>query len=192
MTNDEYGRVIYLVLLLCVIGGSFLLRNGQDRGKTAQQFAIWGLIFAGVAAAYGLWSDIRGANPRSAILTESGQIEVPRASDGHYYLTLDINSLPVEFMIDTGASDVVLTQADARRVGIDTDGLIYASEASTANGIVKTARVRLQDVSVQGTDEGGMVAWVNQGDLDVSLLGMDYLQTFTRMEFVGGKLVLTR
>lgn len=192
MTSDDYGRLIYLVLLLAVIGGWFLLRNRQERGKTAQQFAVWGLIFAGVAAAYGLWSDIRGAAPRSAILTEAGQIEVPRARDGHYYLTLDINGLPVEFMIDTGASDVVLTQADARRVGIDTDGLIYANEASTANGIVRTARVRLQDVSLQGTDEGGMVAWVNQGDLDISLLGMDYLQTFTRMEFVGGMLVLTR
>ncbi len=190
--GDEFGRLIYLVLLVAVIGGSFLLSNRQSMGKMAQQASIWGLILVGMAAGYGLWSDIRGAEPRQAVVTEAGQIEVPRARDGHYYLTLQINGEPVEFMVDTGATDVVLSRPDAERVGIETDTLAYTGEARTANGAVRTARVRLEDVQVAGFDEGGMVAWVNDGDMDISLLGMSYLRQFSRMEFVGNKLVLTR
>ncbi len=192
MDGDEFGRLIYLGLLVAVIGGAYLLGNRQSMGKLAQQASIWGLIFVGMAAGYGLWSDIRGDDPRQAVVTETGQIEVPRSRDGHYYLTLQINGKPVEFMVDTGATDVVLSRPDAERVGIQTDTLAYTGEARTANGAVRTARVRLEDVQVAGFDEGGMVAWVNDGDLDISLLGMSYLRQFSRMEFVGNKLVLTR
>ena len=38
------------------------------------------------------------------------RIEVPRSNDGHYHLTLDVNGTPVDFMVDTGASGVVLSQ----------------------------------------------------------------------------------
>ena len=192
MGSENYGRVIYLVLLLAVVGGSFLISNRQSMGKVAQQASIWGLIFAGMAAAYGLWSDIRGPVPRQAVVTEAGQLEVPMAADGHFYLTMEINGKPVEFMVDTGASEVVLTQQDAARVGVETGALAYVGQANTANGVVRTARVRLEDVRLAGFDEGGMVAWVNEGAMDISLLGMAYLREFSRMEFVGNRLILTR
>ena len=192
MSSDDFPRLIYLVLLVGVIGGYFLLENRQRLGKIAQQAAVWGLIFIGMAAGYGLWSDIRATGARQALVNSSGQIEVQRAADGHYYLTLEINGTPVDFMVDTGASDVVLTRNDARRVGIDPDTLDYIGQANTANGVVRTARVRLEDVALQGFDEGGFSASVNQGDMDISLLGMRYLQGFSRMEFVGQKLILSR
>ena len=55
------------------------------------------------------------------------------AADGHYYLSVDINGAPVNFVVDTGATDLVLTRKDAARVGLDPDSLIYQGRANTAN-----------------------------------------------------------
>jgi aspartyl protease family protein len=192
MNSDDYGRLIYLVILAAAIGGSMLLTYRGALGRMAQQLSIWGLIFVGVAAGYGLWSDISASRPRMAVVDDSGSLQVPQAPDGHYYLTLKINGQPVDFMIDTGATEVVLSQADAAKVGIDVGTLNYFGEASTANGMVRTAQVTLDDVALADTDEGSMRAWVNEGDLDISLLGMAYLRRFSSMEFSDGILRLTR
>jgi len=192
MSGDEIGRLIYLLVLVAAVGGSLLLSYRGSLGKLAQQLSVWGLIFVGVAAGYGLWSDISSGAPRMAVVNEAGQIEVPQRPDGHYYLTLQVDGTPVDFMVDTGATEVVLSQHDAGRVGIDVSTLSFFGEASTANGPVKIARVTLQDVALAGVDEGPLRAYVNQGELDVSLLGMSYLRRFAKMEIAQGYMVLTR
>jgi len=57
---------------------------------------------------------------------------------------------------------------------------------------VRTARVRLNEVRLGPVVDENMRAVVNGGDMDTSLLGMNYLQRYSRMEFVGDKLILTR
>ncbi len=193
MTGDDIGNVIYLVLLGAVVGSYFLVSGRKQMGKTAQQAAIWGLIFVGVIAGYGLWSDIqRAAAPRQTVYADERRVEVPRADDGHYYLTLTINDTPINFVVDTGASDMVLTQRDSQRVGIDAADLKFLGQASTANGIVTTARVRLNTVELGPFYDANFRASVNGGDMDTSLLGMAYLQNFERIEFSRGMLILSR
>jgi aspartyl protease family protein len=162
-------------------------------GKTLQQAVAWSLIFLGVVAAVGLWDDIRNTvRPRLGTVTAAGQIEVPRANDGHYYLTLKINGIPVAFLVDTGASEVVLTLRDARRAGVQIEKLGYTGRAMTANGEVRTAPIWLKRVEFGPVSDSNVRAWVNQGDMEQSLLGMSYLQRFQKIEITGGKLVLTR
>ena len=193
MSSWELGNLAYLVLLGAVLVFWFVAQNRNSPGKTMQQAIAWGLIFLGVIAAIGLWDDIRQTvRRRQAMLTEAGRIEVPRANDGHYYLTLGINGTPVEFMVDTGASQMVLTAGDARRAGIDTADLAYVGRAMTANGEVRTAPVRLDRVELGDVSDRNLRAWVNEGDMDRSLLGMSYLQRWSRMEITGGALVLER
>jgi aspartyl protease family protein len=196
MDGDAVARLLYLGLLGGVIGGYFLLNNRHRLGAMAQQAAIWGLIFVGVVAGYGLWSDIRrDVMPRQAVFTEDGgapRIEAPRAADGHYYLTLEISGTPVTFVVDTGASDVVLSREDARRVGINPDDLSYLGRAGTANGMVRTARVTLNDVRLGPIQDDRLTAWVSQGEMPGSLLGMAYLDRFGRIEIADGRLVLSR
>ena len=193
MSSWELGNLAYLVLLGAVLVFWFVAQNRNSPGKTMQQAIAWGLIFLGVIAAIGLWDDIRQTvRPRQAMLTEAGRIEVPRANDGHYYLTLGINGTPVEFMVDTGASQMVLTAGDARRAGIDTADLAYVGRAMAATGEVRTAPVRLDRVELGDVSDRNLRAWVNEGDMDRSLLGMSYLQRWSRMEITGGALVLER
>ena len=192
MTTDQIMQLVYLGLLGTAIGGAFLVANRDNLGKTVQQGAIWALIFVGVIGAYGLWEDIqRDVTTRQAIISET-QIEVPRSADGHYYLTLDVNDVPLRFVVDTGASQVVLTQADARRIGLDPETLGFFREASTANGMVRTAPVVLDRVSLGQITDSQLPAVVNGGDMDASLLGMTYLGRFARIEIAGDRLVLSR
>jgi len=192
MDSENTARLIYLVLLGSVIAGYFLISNRERMGEMARQAALWGFIFIGVIVAYGLWSDVsRTVLPRQSAF-ENGRVEIPVRPDGHYQLTLYIGDVPVDFIVDTGASNVVLSQQDAERVGIDTDTLIYGGRASTANGEVRTARVTLQDVRLGELDEGSLRAFVNEGELDSSLLGMSYLRRFGRVEITPNMLVLER
>jgi aspartyl protease family protein len=54
-----------------------------------------------------------------------------------------INGENIDFMIDTGAKNVVLTMSDAEKIGFNLDDLTFVALASTANGIVYNAPVRL-------------------------------------------------
>jgi aspartyl protease family protein len=159
----------------------------------AQQAAAWGLIFLGAIAVVGLWGDIRqSVAPAQTVTAQSGQIELPRAPDGHYYLTADVNGEPVRFVVDTGATQIVLSKSDARRVGLDVDDLVYLGRAYTANGEVRTAPVKLDTVSIGPIKDSNVRAVVNDGAMEGSLLGMEYLQRFSSVEIGGGKLILTR
>lgn len=193
MASIEWGNLIYLVLLLVMVVTWFVAQNRESLGKTVQQALAWVLIFVGIIAAIGLWDDIRSTlRPTQSVITSTGQIEAPRAPDGHYYLTLQINGEPVDFLVDTGASEMVLTLNDARRVGLSLDNLVYTGRAMTANGEVRTARVWLDTVALGLVEDGDVTAWVNEGEMDQSLLGMGYLRRWSRIEITDQALVLTR
>jgi aspartyl protease family protein len=193
MTPDDYGRVAYLVLLLVAVGGWTLVANRRQLGKMAQHAAIWVFIFIGAIAAVGLWSDIRDdVAPRAAVMEDGGRIEIPRGPDGHYHLTLNLNGTPVDFIVDTGASDLVLSRDDSRRIGIEPSSLAFTGIANTANGAVKTARTRIAEVELGGISEHNVPAAVTDGAMDGSLLGMRYLERFARIEITGNKMILSR
>ena len=192
MSGDDLGRLAYLVLLGLAVGGWFLAENRKNLGKTARQAAVWGLIFVGVIAAVGLWSDIRDdVLTRQSVVSERA-IEVARARDGHYYLVARLNDVPVRFVVDTGATDVVLTREDARRVGIDLNSLVFSGSAGTANGMVRTAYARVDEMRLGSIVDDDVPVAVNRGEMDSSLLGMAYLGRFGRIEISGNKLLLER
>ena len=190
MDSENFARLIYLGLLLAAVGGWVLVEYRGRLGVALRTAMAWGLIFVGVMAGYGLWTDMRSDVRRQAVMVGDA-MEVPRAPDGHYYLTLVINGTPVEFMVDTGATNVVLSRRDAERLGIDPASLVYLGEAQTANGIVRTARVKLTDVVLGPWEDKALAAWVNDGEMDGSLLGMDYLGQF-HLELAADRMLLRR
>lgn len=193
MSDMDTARIIYLVLLLLAVGSWVFVQNRQSLGKTVQSLAIWAFIFLGVIAAYGLWGDIRQTvMPQQSVMTDQGRVEVPLAPDGHYYLTLAVNGTPVNFLVDTGASQVVMSRKDAERAGIDTENLAYLGRAQTANGEVRTALTWVDEMSLGGITDKGVRVWVNSSDMEKSLLGMGYLRRWSRIEIQNRALVLTR
>lgn len=191
MDADTIAQLIYLGLLLAAVGGWVMVEYRKRMGAALRTALAWGLIFVGVMAGYGLWSDISRSMTSTQAVTEGGTIEIPRSPDGHYYVTLDINGETVLFMADTGATNMVLSTDDARRLGIDPESLLYMGEAMTANGVVRTARVTLPEVTLGPFTDTDFPAWVNEGDMDGSLLGMEYLGQY-RVEIAGDRMVLSR
>ncbi|SFH22407.1 aspartyl protease family protein [Palleronia marisminoris] len=192
MAGNDTASLIYLVLLGTAILGYFIAANRQGLGTTMRQLALWALIFLGVIAAAGLWPSIRDEVVPRQSYTSTGSLEVPRGLDGHYHVTLGINGEPISFVVDTGASDIVLSQQDARRAGIEPDSLAYLGRAQTANGTVPLARVSLDRVSLGEEVERGVPASVNGGEMNGSLLGMSYLSRFGRISIENDVLTLTR
>lgn len=192
MSGDEIAQFGYLALLLAAIGGSYVVSQRKNLGQMAQQAAIWTLIIVGTVAVVGMWPNLRQNIAPTQTVASSGDIVVPRAPDGHFYLTLSINDQGVRFVVDTGASEMVLTTADAARVGINVGELDYLGRANTANGQVRIARVRLDEVVLEGITDRNFRATVNEGEMRESLLGMTYLSKFSRIAIEGNMLVLSR
>jgi aspartyl protease family protein len=193
MASDSLAQLLYLALLGSVIAAYFLIQNRRNLGRVAQMAAIWGLIFVGVIFAVALWGDLRHHFVKGTfVITEPGQVMIPQSPDGHYYVLVGVNGEPVEFMIDTGASDIVLTQRDARRIGIDLADMRFHGRAETANGTVQTAFVRIDEMSMGPFVDRSIRASVTDGELPWSLMGMAYLRLYDRIEIVGNRMYLSR
>ncbi|SFP47021.1 retropepsin-like aspartic protease family protein [Tranquillimonas alkanivorans] len=193
MTGDQIAQFLYLALLGAAVGGYFVAANRRQLGRMAQQAMIWAMIFLGTVAAIGLWNDVRDdVVPRQSYLGERGAIAVPRAFDGHYYLTAEINGAPVDFVVDTGATDMVLTREDAMHAGIDPARLAFIGQARTANGTVPIARVMLDTVELGSAMDLAVAASVNGGEMGMSLMGMSYLDRFSRIEIADDRMILHR
>jgi aspartyl protease family protein len=193
MSSDDYGNLAYLGILAAAALAWFITNHRESFGKTMQQMLAWVLIFLGVVAAAGMWEDIRNrARPTQAVMSDAGSIIIGLSPDGHYRATLKINDVLVEFIVDTGASDMVLTQDDARKIGFNPAELNYTGIALTANGEVRTAPVWLKTVQLGDVSDTNVPARVNGGELDQSLLGMSYLRYYDQITITRGQLVLTR
>ncbi|AZO79755.1 MULTISPECIES: TIGR02281 family clan AA aspartic protease [unclassified Bosea (in: a-proteobacteria)] len=110
---------------------------------------------------------------------------------GHYVVHPSIDNYRVKMMVDTGASFIALTDADARALGVRPDRAAYTIGLGTANGVVRGARtmlreVRLGDISVRDVEAVVLPA----GALSVSLLGTSFLRRLRGYEVQGGRMVL--
>lgn len=194
MNTDQVMQLVYLGVWGTVLISYFLISRTQGIGQSLRHLLLWGLIIVGVAAGYGLWQDI--SRDRDMIVSGEGAVVLRAGRNGHFHLDLQINGTPVNFIIDTGASDLVLSQDDAARVGFDPQGLAYLGRARTANGVVGLARVTLDEVVLAHDDlviqDRNVQAYVNEGELDVSLLGMGYLRRYARIAIEGDRLILER
>jgi aspartyl protease family protein len=116
---------------------------------------------------------------------------VARGRDGHFGVDAVIGGRRVPFLVDTGASIVVLKADDAARLGITPSNRDRVVRMQTANGIVQARQVRLASIEigslvVQDVDAVVMPA----GKLGQNLLGMSFLSRLRRYEFRSGQLVM--
>ncbi len=190
-SNIDPALLIYLLILLIGIG-SFIFGDFRNRmTQNIRNAAIWVLIFFGAVVAFSFKDTIEGQLfPRTAIQQVGEDIILTRAGDGHFYATLGVNGADITFVVDTGATNVVLSKDDALRAGFDLSALNYLGRARTANGMVRTANVKLETVSFGDRTDHNLPASVNEGQLETSLLGMAYLSRFTTIQISGNQLRL--
>ena len=79
MDGETMARVGYLAIILVALGGWVMVEFRQRMGQALRMALAWGLIFVGVMAGYGLWSDIRRDVMPIQEVAQDGAVEVPRA-----------------------------------------------------------------------------------------------------------------
>lgn len=130
------------------------------------------------------------AAAESETAVPAGAASLTKSSDGHYWAEAEVEGRWIKFLVDTGASTVALTGADARRLGLDLNALSFDRDVITANGPTKAAKVMLEHVAVAGARVDGVSAVVVRDGLPTSLLGMSYLGRLSRFEATPTTLIL--
>ena len=190
---DDTARIAYLALLGAAILASVFFRYRNRMGRALRDATIWLLIILGFVTLYGFKDMLSGGLfPNQAISVGADTVTLRRGRDGHFAALVMVNGVEVDFLVDTGATGIVLTRRDAARVGLDPDRLNYISSAQTANGRVSTAPVVLDEMRLGRFADHDVRATVNGGELFNSLLGMDYLSRYRRYSVEGDTLTLTR
>lgn len=121
----------------------------------------------------------------------AGLVELRAGENGHFMTRVAVNGATVNFMVDTGASTVALSEADARRAGFRLENLDFDTDVSTANGMVKAARITIDRIEIGGIrmeDVDGVI--MPREALPGSLLGMSFLSRLRSFEVREGVLYL--
>lgn len=197
--SSNWPNLIYYILLLALVATGVFTRRDITFGKTVKYLAIWFVIAIVLLGLYSYryeFSDFKTRiaselNPSKAQLNQDGKIIINISQDGHFYTNAKINGVDVRFMIDTGASDIAINLADAKRIGIDLTKLNFNRRYQTANGVSFGAAVILEKVEIVGVKFEKLNASVNNANMGVSLLGMSFLKRLKKYEVFQDQLILT-
>ncbi len=199
-TRESQVHVVYLVLLATMVGSAVLL--GRRIGlKTALRNALsWIAIALVLILGYSFRHDFIAVKdrivgellPHRAVETGPGRVAFRAASGGHFQVEATVDGVIIRFLVDTGASDIVLRPADARRLGYDLSRLRFTRIYQTANGTVRGAPVTLGEVTVGPIRLANVAASVNGAEMSQSLLGMSFLNRLSGYEVRGNVLTFHR
>ena len=185
------------VLIAVFLGSALILRIRAQPGHALASALAWIAITLVLLLAYTFRDEAAAIGnrllgelmPRSGI-EQGGVMTFRTGPDGHFSVEADVDGTRVDFLVDTGASDVVLSPRDARRIGIDPATLAYTRIYGTANGTVQGAPVQLKRVRIGTIVMDGMPASVNAAPMDRSLLGMSFLGRLSGYSVENGVLTL--
>lgn len=182
------------LIILFIFGGAAAYWSRSSIWRLAKMAGLWVLVISGIATFYLYRSDLgnrfmSAIDPAGVVSTDEG-LMIHRSRDGHFWLKARMNGVPVLFMVDTGASNVVLSPDDARSVGLNMGVLDFSGRASTANGEVAYARATVSSMGLGDAIFYDVPVTINGTHMDGSLLGMTILNKFSSVEFRGDILIL--
>lgn len=202
---SDFARVSYYAAwLIVLLPLTIALFRGRLPGAV-RDIAIWASFALILIAGYSYRSELFGIGQRVAgellppgtslsVRTDVGDrhsVRLRRRPAGHFIAKTQVNGVRITMLVDTGASAVVLTQSDARAIGIDPAHLKYTVPVRTANGTTFSAPVRIQTLAIGPISLGGIDALIARpGALSQSLLGMSFLNRLRSYEFSGDFLTL--
>ena len=156
-------------------------------GEQEQAPAVSGVRKWGHVGVLAFWLVVMGVvylaldhtmKPKAAVVTASGELIIPRARDGHFYVEGKVNGRSITFMVDTGASTVVVSEAFASQAGLQGG---EPTTFRTANGTMPGRTLRGIDVSAGPFSVSSVRVGVGLvgGPTDHGLLGQNFLGKFT-------------
>lgn len=203
MANDDFARFAYMGIWGIVLA-SALLGSGIPLGHFLRSMAIWIIIILALVAGYQYRYELQdvghritaGLIPGSPISNRDRDglvtVTLAKADNGHFEVRGEVNGRTVPFIVDTGASTIVLSADDARRAGINPDKLSFGTPIMTANGMTTAANVTLDSLKIGAIERRNIRAMVTMdGRMAGSLLGMNFLNTLDGYSVRGDRLILS-
>jgi len=126
---------------------------------------------------------------QSITYSDGNAVVLQREANGHFFVDAQVNGMPVHFLIDTGASGVALTTADAQRVGLPFSRAEFGAVGQGASGAVNGKFVTLDRVSMKGKTVQNVSGVILDGG-DTSLLGQSFLSRMGKIEISGDQMVI--
>ena len=201
--DSEHNRMslVYYLCWLVVAGGAIFATFRNNWAEAARSAVIWIVIALALVAGYSVKDDLREFGqgtlaalvPGMAISGNAGEARLRRTRDGHFYVRARVDGEDIRFVVDTGASMVVLSAEDAARLGLKQSALDYNLPVQTANGGTMAAPIRLHEIIIgEMAITNIRAAVMRPGQLETSLLGMSYLNKLSAFSFEGDTLILRR
>lgn len=156
---------------------------------------VWGVMLAAALVGYLRPSSNRSTpNTRTAAMAQATDkalaTVIERSPDGHFYVNALVNDNLIRFLVDTGASSIALTQADAQAAGIPVNPADVEIVARGASGDVRGARVNIHHIAIGQKEAWDLPSVVITDDMDVSLLGQSYLSQIASVSIMNDKMIL--
>ncbi|MBY0363002.1 MAG: TIGR02281 family clan AA aspartic protease [Phreatobacter sp.] len=198
----DWGALVGLLMLATLSGASVMGLFRGRAGDALQAVIAWLAIFAFLGVIYTYRYEFEAVGRRVLAnlvpgmgaegVTGTREVTVPRGGGGTYVVRVALNgSRATPMLVDTGASALVLTEADARRAGIRVEDLSFNVPVQTANGQSLTAATMVEMVAIGPIVERNVRALVARpGALTTSLLGHTFLDRLESYEVRGGRMVL--
>lgn len=189
-------HLLYLLTLLAAFTFRNRIFSAAQRSESMRNAGIWAGVFLLAVFAYSFRDSdivrrIRGElMPSQLHEVGDGSLTIRASAGGHFYVEARVNDAPVRFLVDTGASDIVLSPADARRAGFAVESLDYTHRYNTANGSGRGAAVVMDKIAIGPLRLQKVKASVNQAQMEDSLLGMSFLSRLRSFRVEGNTLVL--
>ncbi|HPA37434.1 MAG TPA: TIGR02281 family clan AA aspartic protease [Phenylobacterium sp.] len=199
VSTDEDWMWAIRGLGFAVLLSAALLRAGPIAWRQAlRHITIWGALVVGLLMGYAyrgelqdmgqkVLAEVSGGRP---VTTRTSELVVTADEGGGFMVVGQLDGKPVRFLVDTGASDIVLSPADAERLGYDPKTLKFDRPSETANGIGYGAEVMADNVSVGPIRFDKVPVSINQAPMRQSLLGMSFLNRLEGVRIEGDKLYL--
>ena len=196
MSNgDQAVHFIYLVGVLILVGSAFMVRR-IPIAQGLKMFVGWVLIFGAAFIVFTLKDEFMALGNRLLLETRGGveqtaqgEIRIRQASDGHFWVTAEVNGEPVRFLIDSGATTTSLSRETARRVGIEPSSAFQAM-VQTANGVVMVDRGRAETIRIGSIARENVAVHISDAFGDLNVIGMNFLSTLSGWSVEGRSLVL--
>jgi aspartyl protease family protein len=153
------------------------LDQDTGHGRRGRGF-LWLGAIALLAGLTALFNAIDSGRHGSAGMIQSSPsgVVLQRDRSGHFTATGQINGIDVDFMVDTGATDVAVSEALARELGLEFGPQV---RVMTAAGPVSAWMTRLDEVRLGGLFLRDVRGTITRSPMNEVLLGMSFLRHFS-------------
>jgi aspartyl protease family protein len=192
MDGSDAPNAFYLLIWLVLIGSS-LAAMRLPLAKAAKMALAWVAIFGLTFALLSFRNEFSALGSRlkaeaiGAPIEAGGELRIPMADDGHFWLDASINGQDAPFLVDSGASVTTLSRETANAAGIKADTDMTFIE--TANGTVRVSAARAERFEIGPIARDGLAVQINDHD-DSNVLGMNFLSSLASWRVEGRYLVL--